>query len=455
MALDFERGRVAILGTGREGRAARDYLRGRYPGIALALISEAAPEKEFVADLSDRDRLCVGPLSQAGLAGYDILVRSPGISPYRNSIRRAVASGAVVTTPSNLWFAAHGSENTVCITGTKGKSTTAALLAHFLSACGSETRLAGNIGQPLLACDDRGVDWWVIELSSYQLADLDARPTVAVILNLSPEHLDWHGGEAAYRSDKLRLARLAAGRPRIINAADAGLLESFRGDHDVTWFNAPGGFRVKDGRLFDDETPFPARLPPELPGEHNLSNVAAALTVMRQIGADLTAAAAALPGFRGLPHRLELIGEKNGICFVDDSISSTPVATVAALEAYRGQTVTLLLGGLDRGLDWSPYIDRIRSMLPAAIMGIPDSGDRLIRLLRDAGVEPPLGLHPCTDLEQAMFRARELTPGGGVVLLSPGAPSFPRFRDFQERGRRFAELAGIRPAKPPRTGDTG
>ena len=158
------------------------------------------------------DRVICGPLSRVALEGYDLLIRSPGISPYRQSLQHAKSAGVEITTPSNLWFAAHPQEKTICVTGTKGKSTTSTLIAHALQSCGHRVRLAGNIGLPLLSCEDRNVDWWVIELSSYQLTDLMAAPTVAVILNLTAEHLDWHGGEQAYRRDKLRLAELAAKR---------------------------------------------------------------------------------------------------------------------------------------------------------------------------------------------------------------------------------------------------
>ncbi len=142
----------------------------------LALITESLPGEGFQQLLLPEDRLIIGPLSEAGLENFELLVRSPGVSPYRDSIRRASAAGAVVTTPSNLWFAEHPTEKTICITGTKGKSTTSALLAHMLESCGFRVQLAGNIGLPLLSCDREKVDWWVIELSSYQLADLQASP---------------------------------------------------------------------------------------------------------------------------------------------------------------------------------------------------------------------------------------------------------------------------------------
>ena len=148
---DFAGRRVGILGLGREGQAALEYLRSVCPGLELALICESPPDKEAVAQLGDKDRLITGPLSQAQLERFDLLVRSPGISPYRRSIQAAMKAGVEITTPSSLWFASHSGEKTICITGTKGKSTTSALLAHALSTCGYRVRLAGNIGRPLLS----------------------------------------------------------------------------------------------------------------------------------------------------------------------------------------------------------------------------------------------------------------------------------------------------------------
>jgi UDP-N-acetylmuramoylalanine--D-glutamate ligase len=448
LGADFETGRIAILGTGREGQAAWRYLRTLYPATRLVLVTEGATEPDFVEQLTQNDRLQTGPLSQAGLENFDILVRSPGISPYRNSIRRAQAAGASVTTPSRLWFAAHPGQNTICITGTKGKSTTSALLAHMLESCGFQVRLAGNIGLPLLACDDQGVDWWVIELSSYQLADLEADPAISVILNLSPEHLDWHGSEQTYRDDKLRIVKLTGPKPLIANASDPVLSAALSGLGNTVWFNSPSGFRVDRGSLFDGESRLHMPLPEGLPGAHNLSNTAAALTVLRTIGADLSTGMRSIASFRGLPHRLQSLGERAAIRFVDDSISSTPVATAAALEAFSGKKVTLLVGGLDRGLDWAPYMGKIRVRLPHAVIGIPDNGARIIREMRRAEIKPVNGLHESPGLAEAVALARKLTPAGGVVLLSPGAPSFPRFSDYRDRGRQFSALCGFAIVEP-------
>jgi len=434
---------VAILGTGREGQAARRFLRSRYPGIELTLVAEKAPESDFMDQLTQQDRLLTGPLADAGLDDFDILVRSPGISPYRKSIQGALAAGVKVTTPSNMWFAENPGQKTVCITGTKGKSTTSALLAHMLNACGYRAQLAGNIGLPLLDCEVEGIDWWVIELSSYQLADLEAEPSVAVILNLSSEHLDWHGDERTYREDKLRLATLANNRPLIANAADPVLSTALSGRDQISWFNSESGVRARGTQLLDGAVDLQVGAPKGLPGTHNLSNAAAALTVLKVIGANLEAGLQSLASFRSLPHRLEVLGDRAGVEYVNDSISSTPLATVAALDAFSGKNVTLIVGGLDRGLNWAPYMHQIRARTPHAVIGIPDNGSRIIGEMELADVNPGQGLHIKPDLAEAVKLAQKLTPAGGIVLLSPGAPSFPQFCDYRDRGREFAENCGF------------
>jgi len=440
---DFPGRRVGILGTGREGRSAWRYLRALHPDLPLTLIDEQPPDPGVAAALTENDRIVTGPLSEAGLNTFDILVRSPGVSVYRNSLKQAIAAGVSVTSPSNLWFEAHRDQRTVCITGTKGKSTTSALLAHVLARCGHSVRLAGNIGRPLLDCDDRAVDWWVIELSSYQLADLDAEPTLAVILNLSPEHLDWHVGADNYRRDKLRLAALAGDHPLILNAADPELRTALPDRSNVRWFNGAQGIRAAGRRLYDGDRELALRIPEGLPGSHNLSNMAAVLTAAREMGLAPAAAIEAMSDFRPLSHRLQLLGERAGLRFVNDSISSTPVATVAALESFSAEPLTLIVGGLDRGLDWAPYMGTFAAQPPRAVIGVPDNGPRIVAALRAAGIRPPGGLHEVEDLAAAVVLAREISPPGTVVLLSPGAPSFPRFRDYRDRGRQFARWCGF------------
>jgi len=357
-------------------------------------------------------------------------------------LQAAKASGVAFTSASNLWFAEHPTARTICVSGTMGKSTTAALIAHLLQAAGVATCLAGNIGRPMLACADAAVDWWVIELSSYQLADLNARPDIAVLLNLTEEHVDWHGSVARYHQDKLRLASLVAAGGLIANHADALLTARLAGYPDVRWFNHASGWSVQaDGVAWQQDRLIP--VPAVLAGRHNRHNLAAALTVVERLGFEVPALEKTLSGFKNLSHRLQLLGEKEGIRYVDDSISTTPVSVAAALETMGRDDVVLLLGGLDRGLDWREFATGIAAEPPFAIITLPDNGPVILQQMEKAAVKPPGGLHAAACLSEAVILARALVPDDGCILLSPGAPSFPHFRDYEDRGQQFADCAGI------------
>lgn len=440
---ELEAARIAILGVGREGQAAYNWLCRNLPSRALTLIAESPVVAGFVNRLRPDDQLLIEPLSSSRLRSFDVLVRSPGISIYREPLRHALEAGVRITTPSNLWFAAHPEANTVCITGTKGKSTTAALLAHMLRTGGAETRLAGNIGLPLLDCNDEDVDWWVIELSSYQIADLEAAPTIAVILNFSPEHLDWHGSERVYWQDKLRLADLSGRGILIVNGADIELAGHFASRSNLVWFNTYAGIHVEDGQIFDRNIRLPIDIPCGLPGRHNLLNIAAALTAARAAGFDVGQAANAVSRFKSLPHRLQKLGQRDDVTYINDSIASTPVATAAALEALGDRPVLLIIGGLDRGLDWSRYVKPFKAASPKVVIAMPASGPRIIETLRSAGFSPAGGFYEVPDLAAAVALAQTLAAAGDTVLLSPGAPSFPQFVDFRDRGHTFARLCGF------------
>jgi len=444
MRIDELKGkRVAILGAGREGQAAHAWLRARIPGLDLTILAEAPAGVTFAQGLRTDDTLIIEPFTAARLLSFDVVVRSPGISPYREELKRAAALGVRCTTPSSLWFAAHPNARTICVTGTKGKSTTSALLAHQLKSNGHKVVLAGNIGLPLLACADEGVDWWIIELSSYQIADLEASPTFAVILNLSPEHLDWHGNEEVYFRDKLRLAQLVAKGRVIANASDPELAARLAGVEGIAWFEIEAGVHLVGKQLFFKDRVLPMSMPGSMPGRHNLLNVAAALTAVIAVGSDVDLAARSVASFISLPHRLQVLGERDGISFVDDSISTTPVATVAAIDALQGRGLILLVGGFERGLDWEPHLAAFRSTIPKAVIGLPANGPRIIETLRQGQLNPAKGLHSAPDLQAAVTLARQIACAGDTVVLSPGAPSFPQFADFRHRGQAFADLCGF------------
>jgi UDP-N-acetylmuramoylalanine--D-glutamate ligase len=446
---EMENTRVAILGVGREGQAVWRQIRRRYPEKHIALFSESAVNEEFRQELHPaHDALTIGPLSFTELRQFDLLVRSAGISIYRDELKDLRAAGVKFTSASSLWFAENPEAKTICITGTLGKSTTATLTAQLLARAGVNVCLAGNIGMPMLDCNDVDADWWVIELSSYQISDLEAEPDIAVLLNISEEHLDWHEGIDNYIVDKIRLARLASKGRVIANYSDKTLLECLKGFPDVAWFNKAGYWQADRDRVYrlPGETGLTREqfsAPVSLPGEHNMQNLAAALTVVEAVGAEVPRSDELLPAYRGLPHRLQFIGEKNGIRYVNDSISTTPVSVGAALNTIENEGVVLLLGGMDRGLDWSGFARSITNGAPHAIITMPDSGRRVLDSLRTAGVELKGGLHAVSGLKQAVMLAEKLVPEKGCILLSPGAPSFPQFRDFADRGEQFTRYSGF------------
>jgi UDP-N-acetylmuramoyl-L-alanine---L-glutamate ligase len=383
------------------------------------------------------------------------VVKSPGISPYRDEAVAAVAQGTRLVGGTALWFAENASADgvvpgSVCITGTKGKSTTTALLAQLLRAAGHRTALAGNIGLPLLELLDPETPprFWAIELSSYQtgdVADSGARPQVAVVTNLFPEHLDWHGSEARYLADKLRLVKDARPRIAVLNAADPRLAALALPDSEVRWFGCEDGWHLRGGVLHRraEAVMDTADLP--LPGRHNRGNLCAALAAIEALGLDAAALAPHAAGFVPLPHRLQSLGVRDGLEYVDDSISTTPHASLAALECFRGRPVALLAGGHDRGLDWQAFADAVAAQPPAAIITMGANGPGIHALLAPLAASAGYSLRAAPGLPEAVAQARALLPSGGVVLLSPGAPSFGAYRDYTERGRHFAALAGFDP----------
>jgi len=447
-------GRIALWGWGREGRAAYRALRRRLPSLPLTLFCDQAEAAEAQA-LGDAALAVETTVTADALSAFAVVVKSPGISPYRGEAVGATANGTRLVGGTALWFAEHGGPDgvvpgSVCITGTKGKSTTTALLAQLLRAGGHRTALAGNIGLPLLELLDPepAPRFWAIELSSYQtgdVADSGARPQVAVVTNLFPEHLDWHGSEARYLADKLRLVTDARPPIAVLNAADPRLAALALPDSQVRWFGREDGWHLRGDVLHRgaDAVMDTAGLP--LPGRHNRGNLCAALAAIEALGLDAAALAPHAAGFAPLPHRLQSLGVREGIEYVDDSISTTPHASLAALDCFRGRPVALLAGGHDRGVDWQGFADAVRAQPPAAIVTMGASGPRIHALLAPVAARAGFALHAAADLPQAIATARAALPAGGVVLLSPGAPSFGAYRDYTERGRHFAALAGFDP----------
>lgn len=440
--------RVALWGWGREGRAAWKAIRSRLPLLPLTLFCLPAEVADAQAT-GDALLTIEADVDAERLSAFDVVVKSPGISPYRSEALAAAGRGTQFIGGTTLWFAERPDVRTLCVTGTKGKSTTSALLAHLLRAAGYRTALTGNIGQPLLELLDGEAEFWVVELSSYQTRDVarsGVHPDVAVVTNIFPEHLDWHGSEARYVADKLSLLTEAKPRIAVLNAGDARLAALDLPDSDVRWFGNEAGWHLRGDVLWrgDEEVFDTSRVP--LPGRHNRGNLCAVLTAIDALGIDTAALAPHAATFMPLPHRLQPVGERDGVLYVNDSISTTPHATLAALDVYGNRRVALLVGGHDRGLDWADFAEAMQARAPTGIVTMGQNGPRIHALLAPMAEAGSFALRQAGDLADAVSQAKELLEGEGVVLLSPGAPSFGAYRDYIERGRHFAALAGFDPA---------
>jgi UDP-N-acetylmuramoyl-L-alanine---L-glutamate ligase len=437
-AADLKNKNIVIWGFGNEGKASAGFIRKFLPAQPLIFVDEAeGPEKP--GDLPENSRMVRGAANIAStLDDADIVVKSPGVSLYHPLIKRLAKKGAPVTSLLNLWLAEPRAGKLIGITGTKGKSTTSALLAHTLKGLGKNTALGGNIGVPVseLPAD---VSYAVIEVSSFQAANLEGVFDAAILTSFFPEHLDWHGTAENYTTDKLRL--LTHAKIRIVNQSTLGVVLGHGiAEENLLAFNRPDAMHAKDGKIFDGGQLIGAVENSYLARAHNLSNVCAVLTAIKSFGLDPTAALKATENFKGLPHRQQELGEKKGVLYVNDSIATTPHAAMAALDVYRGRPITLIAGGYDRGVDYASLVARILKDKVHAVICLGASGQRIHDALLQQGGEH---IFMAASMKDVIKIAKTETPKGGVVLLSPGAPSFGLFRDFTERGKTFASEAGF------------
>jgi UDP-N-acetylmuramoylalanine--D-glutamate ligase len=372
-------------------------------------------------------------LDTADLRQFDSLVVTPGLPLNRHPIAaRAREANLEIIGDIELFARARPElppHKVVGITGTNGKSTTTALVHHILRTAGVPTTMGGNIGLPILTQDplpEGGV--YVLELSSYQIdltQTLDC--DVAVLLNITPDHLDRYESFQDYRASKRRLFLIQSQEHLAL------LSERDREADEVSYELEHEFDRWRNVRMFNGGTVRGQSRWQALQGPHNAENVAAATAVCRALGVFEEVLEAALRTFPGLPHRMERVAEWNGVTFVNDSKATNPTATAPALAAF--DSIRWIAGGqakTDSLDECAPHFAHVR-----AAYTIGDAASLFARLLA-----PHMPVHECNTLENAVNRAAADSLPGDVVLLSPACASFDQFRDFEERGERFAALVG-------------
>ena len=369
--------RVAVWGLGAEGLSLTRLLRDRHVEVVFV---DDRPEAA-ARRLEEHVGVACPVLAPAAVpwSGIDVVLRSPGVSRYRPELASARAAGVTVTTAMALWLEDFADARVVAITGTKGKSTTAALTAAILAHDGSDVALIGNIGVPVVERYGMPLaDAYVVEVSSYQAADVQVSPGLVVLTSLAPDHLDWHGSEEAYYRDKLRLVE--AGPPGLlaVNARSEEAVRRTAGHPRRTLFGPSGRVSVDhaatvtvDGEILVDGSGL------RLLGSHNLDNLCGAITGAMLLDGHPPAASTVpdvVASFEGLPSRCQVVGVRDGVTFVDDALASNPFASAASIGAFPDRELTVILGGADRGVDPGDLVEMLarRHPTPGVVLLPPD-----------------------------------------------------------------------------------
>ena len=423
--------KIAILGYGLEGQAARDYW-GKDNDIIICDRNPELPLPDGVAGQLGDDYL-------NGLEHFDLVVRSPQIHPrFLNNV-----SPDKLTSNVNEFIRVCPSRNIIGVTGTKGKGTTSTLIAEILRAAGKTVHLGGNIGVPALAMLKAAIepnDYVVLELSNFQLIDLKQSLHIAVCLMVVPEHLDWHIDFEEYTSAKQQLFIHQTSEDIAIYYPDNENSVRIAGaspGHKLPCCQTPGA-RVMDGVIAIDNTEICHVDELKLLGEHNWQNVCAAVTAVWQITQDVGAIHEVLSTFAGLPHRIELVREHNSVRYYNDSFATGLGATQAAINAVPGLKV-VVLGGHDRMLSldgFSAFAAANTDELRTALL-IGASAQRLAKSLDDAGFTNYVIREDITTMSQIVSVATEMAHSGDAVVFSPGFASFDMFKNFEDRGDQF------------------
>lgn len=453
---DYRGRRVTVMGLGSFGGGvgAVRFLAERGARVLVTDTRTETQLGEALADLADCPRVefRLGEHCEQDFRNADLIVVNPAVKRDNPFLRIARRAGVPLTSEMNLFWR-HNPASVVAVTGSNGKSTTTALTHAILQQTGRRCRLGGNIGRSLLPMVDQiePSDWVVLELSSFQLEDLDrlhVSPQLAVVTNFSPNHLDWHGTLDAYRHAKQTILRWQSSTDiAVLNSNDADVCRwPVRGRRLLCGESDPGSDGVfRRGRdlivrLDGRETSLPIASWLTLPGEHNLQNAAMATCAAMALGASPDAVRRGLENYVPLPHRLQFVAEVQGRRFYNDSLATTPESTLVALDAFTAPII-LLAGGYDKQVDLSAMARGIAEKAKAVVL-MGQTGEPLRRLIERASNRRAKIATSVKDFHQAFAVAWAASAPGDVILLSPGCASYDWFRNFADRGEQFVRLVG-------------
>jgi UDP-N-acetylmuramoylalanine--D-glutamate ligase len=404
--------KIAILGYGLEGQDAEKYFKKQRAEITVL-------DKKF-----DKNYL-------ENLSSFDLIIRSPGVYRFLPELVEAEKAGIEISSAIKIFFE-NCQAKIIGVTGTKGKGTTATLIYEILKKAGKDVYLAGNIGKPYLELLPiiHNSSYVILELSSFQLIDLNKSPQIAAVLNITTDHLDWHKNREEYVNAKKNIvSHQTTSDWAVINKQ----------------YETPKSFanETKGQVVFFSKNELEEKYKKNLllRGEHNLENIAAAVAVAKILKIEDEDILEILSSFKGLEHRLELVGEKAGITFYNDSFATGPQPTIAAIKSFT-EPITLILGGYDKGLDYQELCQEIskRKNIEKIIL-IGDIREKLKKELEKNIFSGKIIDLKYSKMDKIVENAYKNISKGGVVLLSPAAASFDMFKDYKDRGNQFKKAA--------------
>jgi UDP-N-acetylmuramoylalanine--D-glutamate ligase len=450
---DWANKKVTILGLGRSGASAARYLSRHGAQVLLSEGGTAAGSEALQAELASLGvKIEVGGHSDQAISFGEVILTSPGIPPTAEVIQKATQLGKEIICDVELAYR-QTSAPIIAVTGTNGKSTTCALISHILSKTGKLAPACGNFGVPILDQLEKKPDYLVVEVSSFQLEYCSAfAPHVAVWMNLTPDHLDWHGSLDSYVNAKRKMfanqepsqyAVLNQDDPIVSQVETRAEIFPFSASSELT--NAVQGAFMKDGflsyRYFGRTRIVCAPEELQIIGKHNLENALAAISAAAIVDVDPSEIEAHLKGFKALEHRLEYVATVDGVPYYNDSKATNTASAIKALEAFPDRKVVLIAGGKDKGTPLDDLVSAV-GRYAASVILIGQAADRFDQALKQGGFAQ---IHRAGSLEEAVELGGQLKLG--PVLLSPACASFDMFKDYEDRGRVFKDLVHARLAR--------
>ena len=442
---------VAVLGLGQENIPLVKYLVTEGAQVTVCdkqTKEELAGSLELIKDFSIKEYR-LGDAYLDNLEGFDTIFRSPGIPYLNEKIQQAKSRGVEVTSQTKLFFDLCPGK-IIGVTGTKGKGTTATLIYEILkshiSNITSRVYLAGNIGQPPIELINQltADSLVILELSSFQLQDLNCSPNIAVVLDIKSDHLDVHQAREEYVDAKKNIVRYQKENDIAIINADYETSADFTNSTKAQVYLFSREKEVTKGAYVNDKEEIILADDGEttkiietseliLRGKHNWENVCAAVTVSRVLGVEVGTIATVVKSFKGLEHRLEFVKNVNGVGYYNDSFSTTPDTTIAAIKSFSEPTI-LLVGGSDKGADYSELANVISDSTVKTIVNIGLTGGKIIKKITN----PKIKIYEQTQtLKDALKLIQEMSEPGDVVILSPASASFDRYKNYKHRGEEF------------------